>query len=78
MELDDYKLKIFEKYIEDAGSNYESFLKEHDLENETDIAKINKVKITLIDEGIAIMGQEDFFKNYLSKSDFNEFKAKRF
>ena len=34
MELDDYKLKIFEKYIGDAGSNYESFLKEHDLERE--------------------------------------------
>ena len=77
MELKSYKLLVFEKYLKDTGSTYEAFLKENNLENESE-EKVIQAKIQTVNEGIEIMGQDDFFKNYLGESEYKEYKSKGF
>lgn len=71
--LNGYKIKIFDKYLQDTGSTYDSFLKEKNLIGATE-EDISKVKIQIIDEAIEIMGKDELFKNYLSEEEFKAFK----
>ena len=77
--LNSYKLKVFDKYLADASGSFEAFLKERNLEGKgAEDEAVIKAKLDLITEGIEIMGLEDFFKNYLSPEDFNQFKSDGF
>lgn len=74
-ELTQIKIKVFDSYIIDAGSTYEDFLKEKNLEG-ADEGAITSEKVSMVNNGIEIMGKEEFFKNYLSESEFADFTQK--
>jgi len=73
--LNEFKLLIFQAYLEDTGSTFEGFLADKNLNGATD-DDITKAKLQIIDEAIEIMGKDDLFKNYLSDSDYAIFKEK--
>lgn len=77
MDLDSFKLKIFDAYLVDTGSTYEGFLTEKNLKGASD-NEIKKAKLQIIEEAIEIMGSEELFKNYLSEQDFASFKDQGF
>ena len=73
MDLDSFKLKIFDSYLQDTGSTYDGFLTEKNLKGASDAA-IKKAKLLIINEAIEIIGKDLLFKNYLSEQDYNSFK----
>ena len=77
MDLQTFKLKIFDSYLKDTGSTYEGFLDEKKLNGASEQDIVN-AKLQIIDEAIEIMGKDELFQNYLSEQDFESFKDQGF
>lgn len=77
MDLEAFKIKIFDSYLKDTGSTYEGFLDEKKLKGASE-QDIMNAKLQIIDEAIEIVGKDELFQNYLSEQDFALFKEQGF